>query len=317
MAKYLKINGKVCLDTWRGMLTSQKSQDFSLNAGKTLFERKGTAALGLSLCCVLHDKHVGEVVEDGGEHEPLAAFVAGFCLTEELTGYLSCAVLKEQFVDEATQVGMACAGDAGHLYHALCALPTVDGLETAVVVEDVECHEHLDGGFHHGISLRIEIDETAKGKAARHLVAAELFEHGVVGRVEILGEVEYLPGKLLHLLVHLLGELLTEVVRHIVGNEALHVLLHAVGDVGWIYLLVFHSLTHVPEYLGAVVTVDMEQHVGTLVEQDEDDLQLHGLGGERVGLAASRRLDLGQLCLQTGEALVGIVVAAGVEIHII
>ena len=24
MAKYLKINGKVCLDTWQGMLTSQK-----------------------------------------------------------------------------------------------------------------------------------------------------------------------------------------------------------------------------------------------------------------------------------------------------
>ena len=56
-------------------------------------------------------------------------------------GYLSCAVLKEQFVDEAAQVGMTCAGDAGHLYHALCALPTEDGLETAVVVEDVECHE--------------------------------------------------------------------------------------------------------------------------------------------------------------------------------
>ena len=206
MAKYLKINGKVCLDTWRGMLTSQKSQDFSLNAGKTLFERKGTAALGLSLCCVLHDKHVGEVVEDGGEHKPLAAFVAGFCQTEELTGYLTCSVLKEQLVDEAAQVGMACTGDAGHLYHALTALPTVDGLETAVVVEDVECHEQLDGSFHHGISLGVEIDETAKGKAARHLVAAELFEHGVVGRVEVLGEVENLSGELLYLLLYLMGE---------------------------------------------------------------------------------------------------------------
>ena len=92
-----------------------KSVGFRPRCGQTLFERKGSVALGLSLRCVLHDEHVGEVVEDGGEHEPLAAFVAGFCLTEEGTGYLSCAVLKEQFVDEAAQVGMTCAGDAGHL----------------------------------------------------------------------------------------------------------------------------------------------------------------------------------------------------------
>ena len=188
------------------MLTSQKAQDFSLDTGKTLFKRKSPVAQGLSLSCVLHDHYIGEVVEDGGDHKPFTTFISGFSLTAELTGYLSCAVLKKQFTNEASQVGMASASEAGQIYHDLCTLPSVDGLETAVVVKDVEGHEQLDGSFHYGISLGGEIDETAKGKAARHLVAAELFEHGVIGRVEVLREVENLSGELLYLLLYLMGE---------------------------------------------------------------------------------------------------------------
>ena len=38
MAKYLKINGKVCLDTWRGMLTPEKESTLSIDHDILLFD---------------------------------------------------------------------------------------------------------------------------------------------------------------------------------------------------------------------------------------------------------------------------------------
>lgn len=81
---------------------------------------------------MLQGHQVRQVVEHGREHEPFAALITGFRLTEELTGDFPVAVFKKHLVNETMQVGMACACDTGDLYYAFPTLSGIDGTDTGV-----------------------------------------------------------------------------------------------------------------------------------------------------------------------------------------